>query len=92
MSIVIMLNEKFREKVDAWQAFTNNPNMFGHFFHKVLEAILSEPQNDPQYMKEQISMLIFLNHVFSSMEVDICLNQAKRLVSLATWTCLQPSK
>lgn len=43
-------------------------------------------------MREQTSLLIFLNHCFNSMEVGICRDQAKRLVSLSMWSCLQPKR
>ena len=35
MSIVVMVNGKFREAVPAWDCFQNEPENFGHFFEQV---------------------------------------------------------
>lgn len=43
-------------------------------------------------MREQTALLIFLNHCFNSMEVELCRDEAKKLVSLAMWSCLQPNR
>lgn len=95
MSIVVMLNEKFRERVEVWQVFEKNKNQFSAFFQQLLESCISEPTEDAfaskSYMREQTSLLIFLNHCFNSMEVELCRDQAKKLVSLSMWSCLQSS-
>lgn len=96
MSIVVMLNEKFRERVEVWQVFEKNKNEFTAFFQQLLESCISEPTADDltskSYMREQTSLLVFLNHCFNSMEVELCRDQAKKLVSLSMWSCLQSSK
>ena len=35
MSIAVMVNEKFREAVPAWDCFQDEPKQFGHFFEQV---------------------------------------------------------
>lgn len=93
MSIVVMLNEKFRERVEVWKMFKNDSEKFENFFHQVLEMILkNENELTASDLREQIALLIFLNHCFNSMEVEICRNEAKKLVSLSMWSSLQPSK
>lgn len=92
MSIVVMVNEKFRERVDAWGVFHKNPIEFPDFFLKVLESCLKKCELTTSYLREQTALLLFLNHCFNSMEVSLCRDQAKRLVSLSMWSCLQPSK
>ncbi|XP_053671136.1 RNA helicase aquarius [Anopheles nili] len=92
MSIVAMVNEKFREKVEVWKVFEKNSERFGEFFQRVLEACVEEGSITSPIMREQTALLVFLNHCFNSMEVEICRNQAKRLVSLAMWSCLQPKR
>uniref|UniRef100_A0A182SKI1 RNA helicase aquarius N-terminal domain-containing protein n=1 Tax=Anopheles maculatus TaxID=74869 RepID=A0A182SKI1_9DIPT len=87
-----MVNEKFREKVEVWQVFEKNGDLFADFFQRVLEACIDECPVTPGTMREQTALLVFLNHCFNSMEVEICRNQAKRLVSLAMWACLQPKR
>lgn len=41
MSIVLMVNEKWRERVPLWSAFQQKPDTFPDFFHCLLEASLS---------------------------------------------------
>lgn len=100
MSIVVMLNEKVRERVDAWAVFRQAPDEFAHFFQQLLEACLPSKGVDEELeaaesaaaLSEQTALVLFLNHCFNSMEVELCREQAKRLVSLAMWSCLQPSE
>lgn len=92
MSIVVLLNEKFREKVEVWKIFETNTEQFGHFFRKVMDACLSEHPLVPECMREQSALVVLLNHCFNSMEVEICRNEAKKLVSLSMWSCLLPSE
>ncbi len=93
MSIVVMVNEKFRERVDAWAVFNSSPTEFPDFFQQVLEACLwKKPLTTSGCLREQTALLLFLNHCFNSLEVPLCRDQAKRLVSLSMWVCLQPSK
>ncbi|XP_058061541.1 RNA helicase aquarius [Anopheles bellator] len=93
MSIVAMVNAKFREKVEVWKVFEEKPERFAEFFQRVLEACTEEHQAvTPMLMREQTALLVLLNHCFNSMEVELCRNQAKRLVSLTMWVCLQPKR
>lgn len=94
MSIVVMLNEKSRERVAVWQTFeTVNQTEFSAFFLQSLEACLvpTQPTESPE-LREQTELILFLNHCFNSMEVELCREQAKRLISLTMWSSLQPSE
>ena len=86
MSIVVMINEKFRERVNAWQTIQTNPDKFPILFKKVLKTSLLEPPDIT--MKQLTILLIFLNHCFNSMEVQFCREQIKKLVSLSMWVCI----
>lgn len=90
MSIVIMVNEKFRERVQVWQAFRKDNDKFPHFFQRVLESCLEDELL--VNIQEQTALLVFLNHCFNSMEEGICRDQVKRLVSLSMWVALQPQR
>ena len=90
MSIVILLNEKFRERVPVWDAFKRRPTHFPGFFQQVLEACLMDSTQCP--LKEKTALLVFLNHCFNSMEVDLIREQVKRLVSLSMWISLQKGR
>lgn len=90
MSIIYMVNEKFRERVEVWPAFEQLPDEFPSYFRHVLRLCLSD--NNETTLREKTALLVFLNHCFNSMEIELCRNQIKRLVSLSMWSCLQPSK
>ncbi|KAG7202601.1 hypothetical protein KM043_009791 [Ampulex compressa] len=91
MSIVVMVNEKFRERVQVWEAFEKNSTHFAGFFQKVLEACLEDSIMDFD-LKEQTALIVFLNHCFNSMEVSLVREEVKRLVSLSMWISLQQGR
>uniref|UniRef100_T1J5U4 RNA helicase aquarius n=1 Tax=Strigamia maritima TaxID=126957 RepID=T1J5U4_STRMM len=86
MSIVIMVNEKFRERVPAWEVFIKKPDHFSHFFHQVLKVLLEKP--DKYSLKEQTALLVYLNHSLNSVEVDLIRGETKHLISPAMWVSL----
>ncbi|EDV30219.2 uncharacterized protein Dana_GF23169 [Drosophila ananassae] len=94
MSIVIMANEKFRERVEVWTVFEKLPEQYPSFFRHVLESCLPADggKEAKSSLRERTALLMFLNHCFNSMEIELCREQAKRLVSLSMWHCLQPRR
>ncbi|XP_077992997.1 RNA helicase aquarius-like [Glandiceps talaboti] len=90
LSIAVMINEKFREKVPAWQVFKNNPEHFPAFFRKVLELSLAE--ESVISIREKALLLTFIIHCFNSLEEDLIREQVQRLLSLAMWKCLLPGR
>lgn len=95
MSIVFLLNEKFRERIEVWKVFDKNADNFSLLFNKVLQKCLEKidiVKATTSIVREQTSLLVFLNHCFSSMEVELCRDEAKKLVSLSMWSCLQPKR
>ncbi|CAM9839047.1 unnamed protein product [Lampetra fluviatilis] len=91
LSICCMLNEKFRENVSAWEAFKLRPQHVPAFFQRVLATSLSE-EGSAVTLREQTLLLVFLDHCFNSLEVDVIREQVQRLISLPTWVCLLPSR
>jgi intron-binding protein aquarius len=95
MSIIFLLNEKFRERIEVWKVFETNSDHFALFFNKILLKCLDDiniNKTNPTTMREQTALLIFLNNCFRSMEVELCRDQVKKLVSLSMWSCLQPKR
>ncbi|XP_005185025.2 RNA helicase aquarius [Musca domestica] len=90
MSIIYMVNEKFRERVEVWNTFEQKSEEFPAFFRQVLEKCLDN--SGQTKVREKTALLVFLNHCFNSMEIELCRNQVKRLVSLSMWSCLQPKR
>lgn len=64
LSIVIMVNEKFRERVPPWEAFKNNPDNFPGFLYDVLHLMV-EPE-DLSFRSQKL-LLVFLIHIFNSL-------------------------
>ncbi|KAH0620568.1 hypothetical protein JD844_021170 [Phrynosoma platyrhinos] len=91
MSICCMVNEKFRENVPAWETFKKKPEHFPFFFKRVLDASLVE--NDSEFsLQEQTILLLFLDHCFNSLEVDLIRGQVQQLISLPMWMGLKPAR
>jgi intron-binding protein aquarius len=61
-----MVNEKFRERVYAWNSFKENSTEFAGFFEHVLKLCLNEKLS----LKEQINLIIFLDNCINSLEID----------------------
>ncbi|XP_023807311.1 intron-binding protein aquarius isoform X2 [Oryzias latipes] len=91
MSICCIVNEKFRENVPAWEVFKKKPSHFPFFFKCVMEAVLTG-DDAGLCLKEQTVLLVFLDHCFNSLEVDLIREQVQQLVSLPMWMCLLPSR
>lgn len=89
MSIVCMVNEKFRENVPAWDVFKSKPDEFPHFFSQIMLYTLDESLSS---IKERTILLIFLDHCYNSLEVDVVRNQVQTTVSLAMWQNLLESR
>ncbi|XP_035388468.1 RNA helicase aquarius isoform X2 [Electrophorus electricus] len=91
MSICCIVNEKFRENVPAWEVFKKVPTHFPYFFKCVMEACLTGDQLGLS-LREQTVLLLFLDHCFNSLEVDLIREQVQQLISLPMWMCLLPSR
>ncbi|PIC30447.1 hypothetical protein B9Z55_021685 [Caenorhabditis nigoni] len=90
MSIVVMVNEKFRERsLDAWACFSKKADEFSGFFRRVLELSLQEEGLSPM---EHCALLTFLVNAFGSVETPIVHNETKKLVSIEIWHGLLPSQ
>ena len=136
MSIIMMVNEKFRERVPAWSCFQKKSDEFPGFFHRVMELSLkpigkftgfvdiipndviectieeegelkSKTSDDMDgrannshnlevdeniTLKEQSIILVFLDHCFTSLEIDMVREQIQRLVSLSMWVSMMESR
>ena len=89
ISIIVMINEKHRERVPAWQVFKAAPEEFSAFFQRVMRYSLQE--SGLSY-REQTAILVFLIHCFNSLGEDLIREQVQRLVSLPIWSNLLPGR
>lgn len=88
MSICCMVNEKFRENVPAWETFKKKPEHFPFFFKCILDASVDD-EDSKFTLHERTILLLFLDHCFNSLEVDLIRSQVQQLISLPMWMCLQ---
>ncbi|XP_071786990.1 RNA helicase aquarius-like [Asterias amurensis] len=91
LSIVVLINEKFREGVPPWEACKSKPEHFPGFFRQVMEFCLEDDEAKVN-IKEQTILMGFLIHCFNSLEVDVIREQVQRLVSLPMWVNLLPGR
>ncbi|XP_040267292.1 RNA helicase aquarius [Bufo bufo] len=92
MSICCMVNEKFRENVPAWETFKKKPEQFPSFFKSIREASVAEESETDFSLHERTVLLLFLDHCFNSLEVDLIRGQIQQLISLPMWICLRPTR
>lgn len=88
MSVVCMVNEKKRESVPAWDIFKEKPEHFGLLFTEVMKTTLNEDVALPR----RSVCLVFLNHCYNSIEVDIVRSRVLKTLTLASWNCLLPER
>eukprot|EP00798_Chlamydomonas_sp_ICE-L_P018650 gene18650-25166_t len=90
ISIMLMVNEKFRENIDPWLSFKSKETVFPDFFKRVL-ALLEAPESTLK-MHEKTAYLLFTINIFQSLENEMVRGQALRLVSLPLWMALSSGR
>ncbi|KAL3537649.1 hypothetical protein ACH5RR_001015 [Cinchona calisaya] len=84
MSMILMVNEKFRENVTAWECFHDSKEMFMAFFERVL--CLKEGRNFT--VAEKTNYLLFMINAFQSLEDETVSEKILRLAGLQCWQSL----
>ncbi|CAL4914676.1 unnamed protein product [Urochloa decumbens] len=85
MSIILMVNEKFRENVAAWTCFHDRKDAFKGFLWRVLK--LKEEERTLN-MAERTNYLLFMINAFQSLEDELVRETILQLVSLKLWNTL----
>ncbi|CAK0785152.1 hypothetical protein CVIRNUC_008358 [Coccomyxa viridis] len=85
LSILTMVNEKFRENVPAWTGFSAHMDKFPAFFSRVVKLQSSERAWQTH---ERVTYILFFIHAFQSLEQEAVRKQALKLVSLPLWYSL----
>lgn len=88
LSIVAMINEKFRERVNVWDTFLEKPEHFSLLFANVCQLTLNEELN----IREKTNLLIFLIHCFNSVEVEMVRLVIQKYISMPIWICLTSNR
>jgi intron-binding protein aquarius len=85
-SIVLMINEKFREGSPAFDNITESDDKFQDFFKRTVS--LSPPLDSTLTMLQQTSLIMFFTNVFQSLENRVVRQCALRYLSLPIWESL----
>ena len=85
-TVVILINEKFRERVPAFVCIENNPKPFPIFLRHLMAASLTDDGSFS--VIEQRNMIVFLNHLYNSIESDLIRNEISHTVSYNVLECL----
>ena len=96
MSIVIIINEKFRQKLtDIWNIFNNEEEKFQSIFKKILMLLISPldltDEESVVNLKMRRNLLIFLINCFQSLENAKVRIECMKIVSLPIWKNLTSS-
>ncbi|KAI3936782.1 hypothetical protein MKW92_043376 [Papaver armeniacum] len=85
MSVILMINEKFRENVAAWVCLSDKRYLFKSFLERVLRL---KEQGRALTIAEKTNYLVFMINVFQSLENDIVSQTVLKLAGLRVWNCL----
>ena len=87
LSIIMIVNEKFRRGVSAWEAFrTSTPEKFAAFFRQVVALNTIADLS----VLEKTEQIIFLGIAFQSLEEESIRSVALPFVGLSLWANLSP--
>ena len=86
LSVIILVNQKFRERIPAWSSFEKHPGPFRVFFRHLTRALLDD--SGAFSFTEQMHMIIFINHLYNSIECDLIREEIGNTVSYHILTCL----
>ncbi|GAB4832249.1 hypothetical protein Ancab_006264 [Ancistrocladus abbreviatus] len=85
MSMILMVNEKFRENVAAWICFYDRKDVFKAFLERVLRL---KEQGRCSSIAEMTNYLVFMINAFQSLEDEVVSETVLRLASLQCWHSL----
>ena len=90
MSIVVMVNEKFRERVNVWQCFETNPEFFGDFITQITRLMIIRTKE--LSFRERTALLVFIIHCFNGIEMKLIRDQVQKYISLGIWSNLSAKR
>ncbi|GLU16311.1 hypothetical protein SLE2022_327500 [Rubroshorea leprosula] len=81
MSMILMVNEKFRENVAAWICFYDRKDVFKGFLGRVLHL----KEGKELTIAEKTNYLVFMINAFQSLEDEVVRETVLGLASLRSW-------
>ncbi|KAI9496193.1 P-loop containing nucleoside triphosphate hydrolase protein [Zychaea mexicana] len=87
LSICLIVNEKFRQRVSPWDTFASDPAKFASFFGRVIRLSVPPQSNERSLLVRRI-ILTFLIHCFQSLENPLVRKECLKLVPITIWSNL----
>uniref|UniRef100_A0A6N2JXI8 RNA helicase aquarius N-terminal domain-containing protein n=1 Tax=Salix viminalis TaxID=40686 RepID=A0A6N2JXI8_SALVM len=84
MSMILMINEKFRENVAAWSCFYDQKGVFKRFLDRVLHL----KEGRELSIAEKTNYLVFMINAFQSLEDEMVSQTVLKLASFESWHSL----
>lgn len=84
MSMILMINEKFRENVAAWSCFYDRKDVFKRFLDRVLHL----KEGRELSIAEKTNYLVFMINAFQSLEDEMVSQTVLRIASFESWHSL----
>lgn len=88
MSIVALVNQKYREGVEIWETFKNHSEKFSTFLAQTTRLMLSNYVSG----QEKIALLIFFIRCFNSIEIELIRQEIQKYISMPIWSCLSAAR
>ncbi|KAK3313775.1 P-loop containing nucleoside triphosphate hydrolase protein [Apodospora peruviana] len=79
--IVLIVNAKRRERLDAWDIFRDRPADFSDLFRRALSLTVG----DSHSWTVRTNVLLFIIYAFQSLDCDIVRKECAPLVSISVW-------
>jgi intron-binding protein aquarius len=93
MSILLMVNEKFRGGLPAWETFQSREEIFPDFVKVVCELPFGERTGKREMTDEEKgTYILFLINCFQSLENKLIRESFLKLVSLPLWKQVTPQR
>ncbi|KII74383.1 Intron-binding protein aquarius [Thelohanellus kitauei] len=88
LSIILVINEKYRSKISPWECLVNNDTFADHLFILIYRMAFNETIT----FRERCHIVEFFTNCINSLEVDLIRKQLQDIVSISSWTCLLPNR
>ncbi|KAG2227972.1 hypothetical protein INT45_011996, partial [Circinella minor] len=85
LSICLLVNEKFRQRVSPWDTFESDPAKFVSFFGRVTRLVVP-PLSEELSLRIRRIILIFVIHCFQSLENPLVRKECLKLVPITIWS------
>ncbi|KAJ3103753.1 hypothetical protein HDU97_009849 [Phlyctochytrium planicorne] len=88
-SIVYLINEKFRQRLDRVWSHLVDSQQFSSFFRRVLAVIVEQSEAKDKNLDTLRALVVFLTHAFQGMEDASIRKELLGVIGIGSWACLE---